>query len=196
MNETIDNVNFVQKPLKSSDWALFRLFNEYLLGLTIKSVCDAIPEYFTYNDSASAQKNHCSAFYEAVENINLSVEVDKIIIRKGELWKLANQEEYQVYQEDNYSRAMTYLKRYSASVKKARQDRQGKIISNQGVIIDEKSKAKPFHEAFNEPKKVDLTKSKCYQCAFGSLGGLGCSSPKGACIKDNYENFKEKENGN
>ena len=188
--ELIGDTHFVQKPLKSSDWALFRLLNEYLQGLTIEQVCNALNQYFSYNDSVSAQKNHCPAFYESIENINLSVEVDKLIIRKGDIWKLADQKEYQDYQEDNYSRAMTYLKRYWSSIKKERQDGQGKIISNQGVVIDDKSKAKPFHEAFNVKKEIDVSESKCAKCIYGTMNGLSCHCPKGMCQKD-YENFKE-----
>lgn len=140
--------NINEEKLTSREWELYDLLKEHADGLTLKEICDLLPQHFTYQETAI---NPCRELYRAIEFINLSLEIDKIIVKaKGGKFKFATKEESEDFIDDMKNKAMTYLMRRSIAITKIRQDGQGKILSNKGLPIDGKSKAKPFHEAFIE----------------------------------------------
>lgn len=157
-------------------WALYRLLEQHLNGLTLKQICemcviDGKPQY-TYNESAKCQSNHCALFYADRNYINLNQRFDKIILRDGDKWMFATEEQAREFYDECLDRAMFYHSIQSAVGRKIKLDGCGKLFSNDMQPIDENSKAKRFHETLitedekKEEKKVEERKVK-YTNIFG-----------------------------
>lgn len=97
--------------------------------------------------------DHCATIWSDLNRINMSAEIDKIIITDGNFnYKIAESyEEVKEFAERLYwDKAMAKLSRYGTMMKKAKADGQGKLISNQDKPIDAKSRARRQVEAFVE----------------------------------------------
>lgn len=92
----------------------------------------------------------CGGVWQDVTKINASTEVEKIIIIDNFTYRLATEEEAQEYYAEMRDKALRALVRANAIKRKIKADGQGKLISYQGVAIDEDSKARPFVESFVE----------------------------------------------
>lgn len=127
-------MNNVELTIKENE--LYKLIGEHQNGLTLKEICDLLPQHFIYDTQAV---NPCRTLYRSIEIINLSLEVDKSIVKnKNGRFKFAAREETEKFIDDMLNKAMTYLKRRSIAIKKAKQNGQLDILH-----------AKPkYHEAF------------------------------------------------
>lgn len=127
-------MNNVELTIKENE--LYKLIGEHQNGLTLKEICDLLPQHFVYDTQAV---NPCRTLYRSIEIINLSLEVDKSIVKnKNGRFKFATREETEKFIDDMLNKAMTYLKRRSIAIKKAKQNGQLDILH-----------AKPkYHEAF------------------------------------------------
>lgn len=104
-------------------------------------------EHYTINNNEFAH-DLCSTINFDRLAINNSLEVDKIILIKDNMLKIATEDEAIELEQKLHSQAMKLLKRKSMLEAKRLRNNQGKVLSNQLKPIDESSKAKEFHETF------------------------------------------------
>ena len=149
MENNIDLYN--AEPLLSCDWYLFRLIKERG-GLTFAEVCRSLPQFFVWTDTIECHGNHCQALYESIKRINKSNEIDKLIYldRNTKIISFATKEQCEHMAKHYHDLAMPYLELESKIKKKMVLDGQGKILSNQGKLIDEKSQAKKHIETYSK----------------------------------------------
>lgn len=88
------------------------------------------------------------AFHTMKEEINNSMEVDKIIIIKGYRYRIGTEEEVSQYHERLYQRGIDYLGRAAIISQKMRQHNQGKTVNNQNNPMNKNNEE--FHNAYLE----------------------------------------------
>lgn len=146
--------------LTSKHWRLFDLLTKAseqgTPQLTQKDICDALPDHFTY-DSRENVHDHCNALWEIVNDINHSLEVDKIIVVDKLTYRFGTKEECQEYADKLLTHGLKKLKRAWAVKYKIKMDGQGKLLSNQDNPIDDESKAKLSFEAFIQKHINEIT---------------------------------------
>lgn len=139
-----------ESKLSPRQWALYRLIkNNSLLGLETsqKEICEQI-EGYTYNDNEKAH-DHCPVIWADINAINLSSEIEKIIIYKNFSAHIAHsQEELDEFIDMKWDELAPRLFRYWFLKKKANRDGQGKLLSTKLNPIDEKSAAREFVESY------------------------------------------------
>lgn len=130
--------------MKTREWNLFNLLmKEPNKWFTKNEIVDDIYDY-----PESDRTNYSHEILNDSKKINASYEVDKIIICKNSQFKIATNEEAINYQRHFMNVGKKAFINYWAIDKKIKQDKQGKLISNQNKTIDEDSKAKLFYETF------------------------------------------------
>lgn len=135
------------KKLTSRQWELYNLLKtDPNKWWTQKEIVDAIPSY----KYIERNNDKCSSIREDKIAINASLEVDKIIVMKNYCFKIGNEKEYH----EERKKHIVRLKNQKSEIEnidfKYKHHNQGKLLSNQGVVIDEKSKARHFFETFIE----------------------------------------------
>lgn len=138
--------------LTPKEWALYRILKENTANnkpLSIKEICDLLPDYFKLGKSNGGDKNtNCSAIYKAIDTINNSTEVEKIIIVDNNRIYLGNEQQTKEYASKLKVRALKQFKKYWNVVNKSQVDGQGKLVSCQNNVIDKASRARDFVESF------------------------------------------------
>ena len=141
-----------QTKLTSRQWALWRLIEHNSLvekrKTTQREIYEKVKGY-KWNDDPTAH-DHCSAIWSDVKDNNESLEHDKIIISKNFEYWIGSERETDEFIKSLWKALSPRLQRYWRFVDKLKRDKQGKLISNQGNEIGEKSLAERFHECFNE----------------------------------------------
>ena len=140
-----------EKKLTPRQWELYRLIYRNSIELhrktTQREICDLIPEY-QWSESENTS-DHCSTIWNDVCANNLSLEHDKLIItEKYEYW-IGSEKETTEFIEGLWKKLSPRLIRYWFYLKKTKHDGQGKLLSNQGEVIDTNSVAREFIESFN-----------------------------------------------
>lgn len=116
--------------------------------ISIKEICDLLPDDYTFSDSEASHNNQCAIMYKDVEAINLSSEVEKQIVIIDHQLLLADKEHIEERDGKLMAHIYNMMDRLSASRSKQRADGQGKMISDQNVAIDEKSQARDYVESY------------------------------------------------
>lgn len=139
---------FQQKKLTPEEWECYRIIRENsLLGkkTTQKELCNRLG--LKYNDDIKAH-DPCPKIWTMISHINLSFEVEKIIItHEFEYW-LGGELETQVFMDKLWQDIMPRLTRYWTFLKKLKRNGQGKLLSAQLQPIDEDSQARSFVESY------------------------------------------------
>ncbi|MCK9576971.1 MAG: hypothetical protein M0R51_13800 [Clostridia bacterium] len=137
------------KSMTPRQWKLYRLIRDNTLNnnppLTQKEICDAFPYDFIYNERPN---DKCPMIWQDVDFINSRYEVEKIIVVDRFTYRLGTKTECEDYANKLLVGAVKKFRRYWAVNKKMEMDGQGKLVSAQDKIIDEKSQARAFTEAF------------------------------------------------
>jgi len=126
---------------------------------TVKDICDAFPNIYHLNAKQSNFSN-CPKLYEDIDTINDSGEVEKIIVKDNNNFHLATEEEAHAYEQKLKIRALKLFKKYWAVHYKIASNGQGKLIGCGGDVIDDKSKARAFTEAFIDEALQDENDSQ------------------------------------
>lgn len=138
--------------LTPRQWELWRLIEHNSLvehrKTTQKEICEKIDGYEWSNEPYV--HDHCSKIWRDIKANNESLEHDKVIISKNFEYWMGSQRETEEFLNTLWKSLVPRLKRYWRYLYKAKLDGQGKLISNQGNVIDEDSYAKRFHEAYND----------------------------------------------
>ena len=147
----------MMKKMKPIDWFVYRLLEERTLGnkesVTQREIYEACKEAgydVAWNESQNFHNDHCRWLHDVVDRINYSTEVDKMVGHHCWKYRLLDEKESAALVLVFNSRERKARERKIAILEKMRRNGQGKLLSNQGNPIDEESKAKEFHEAFNE----------------------------------------------
>ncbi len=136
--------------LLTRQWKLYNLLKERTelnIKTTVADICDLLPGEYILNKKQSNFSN-CPQLYADIDIINNSSEVSHIIIKNNNSFKLGTKEEVKKYMEKCKIRALRQFRKYWDIERKVELNGQGKLLSNQGNPIDEKSKAKAFFETF------------------------------------------------
>ena len=111
-----------------------------------KEIVDNV-EGYTYHERAN---DRCPAIRDDKIAINESLETDKLVVMKNYMFKLATREEYLEERAKHIRKLKNQVKQIQDLDYKADRNNFGKLLSNRGDIIDEKSKAKRFFDSFVE----------------------------------------------
>lgn len=131
--------------MTTRQWKLYNLLkSEPDKWFSQKEIADSIDGY-EYKERAN---DRCSAIREDKNEINASLEVDKIIVMKNYKFKIGTKEEYLEERRKHVRRLKQQVKIIQDFDFKVNRDGHGKLISNKGEVIDEKSKARRFFETF------------------------------------------------
>ena len=144
------NHNQPNQPLTPSQWKLYRYLRDrslFNLDTCVAEICEFMPDVYTLNGKESNFSN-CPTLYKDIDIINASTEVEKIIIKDNNNFKLATKEEARRYADKMKERAIKVFKKYWDVERKIANDGQGKLVSCQNEAIDETSQARHFVETF------------------------------------------------
>ena len=137
--------------LTTHQWRLYdfiKLHTELGVSeLKVKDIVDAFPNEY-YLKERDGNYSNCPQLYKDIDTLNASYEIDKIIIKNNNNFKVANEEEAKAYYNKNMTRAINYFMKAHQVRWKMNKDNQGKLLSNQLRPIDDESKAREFIEAF------------------------------------------------
>lgn len=159
MEETAEN--FIAEPLTPIHWELYRLIEGRTLDTEEKVSQREIYEHLkakgydvSWKDSQNQHNDHCRWLWNLIHEINVSMEVDHIIVHDQDYnYCLGSESETLALWWHYYQRSETAKERHVAILAKISQNGQYKLFSNQGKPIDEKSLVKLYHETFNSKGK-------------------------------------------
>lgn len=129
--------------LTSRAWKLYNL----LMGNPFhwwsqKEICDAIDDYH-YSDDP---RNHCTDIGTDRILINESPRVDKIIVTKKHMFKIATFEEYKAERNYHIRKLKSQVAQIKAMDSKFEQNGQGKLLNN--ILNELTDDNEQFHETF------------------------------------------------
>lgn len=128
-------------------WSLFRLLNSQPdKWFTQKEICEQVKGY-EFNDRPN---DKCPSIRTDKLAINASEEVDKIIVMNNYCFKIGTEAEYRLERRKHVLRLKNQKKEIENMDFKYSKDKQGRLLTSGGEIIDEKSKARKFFETFTE----------------------------------------------
>ena len=131
--------------MTTRQWKLYNLLKtEPDKWFSQKEIADAV-EGYEYKERAN---DRCPTIRDDKNEINASLEVDKIIVMKNYKFKIGTKEEYLEERKKHVRRLKQQVKIIQDFDFKVNRDGHGKLISNKGEVIDEKSKARRFFETF------------------------------------------------
>lgn len=140
---------YKQKKLTSEEWELYRIIreNSEFRGkkTTQKELCEKLG--LKYNSDPKAH-DPCPKIWTMISHINLSFEIEKIIITHEFTYWLGGELETQVFLDKLWQDIEPRLVRYWTYMRKIKRNGQGKLLSFQLKPIDEDSNAREFVEAF------------------------------------------------
>lgn len=147
--------NTIKKHSKLTpiDWELYNFIKQYTLEhphqyVTHEQICEALPHIFKMNHTA-VNKKCCSNIQAHILKINESPEIEKIIIYKGQAYKLAESEEEAInFIDVKFQERMNRLSHRMALLKdKVKRDGQGKLMSTRCVPMED-SQGRPYVETY------------------------------------------------
>lgn len=145
-----------QKKLTSRKWALYNLIKHNSLvehrKTTQKEICNALKDYGYEWDDDELSHDHCVTIWNDIKDINLSHEVDKIIISKNFKYWIGDKKETNAFIDRLWSDLEPRLIRYWAYLKKVSRDGQGQLLDRKLNPIDENSKARTFIESYGQER--------------------------------------------
>lgn len=131
-------------------WRLYdsiKLATSFGKSLNVEEIANMFPNQYEFRKQKGNYSN-CPQLYKDIDIINASHEVEKIIIKKNNNFRLATVEEAIEYHNKLVKRLKHYRDNALAVKFKISQDGQGKLLSAQLHPIDEDSKAREFKESF------------------------------------------------
>lgn len=147
----MENQNLThEEKLSPALWDLYNFIKHRTLSkekTTVKDICDFMPNVYKLNAKESNFSN-CPNLYKDIDILNASYEIEKIIVKDNNNFRLATKEEAEIYEQKLKIRALKLLKKYWIVNNKIAVDGNGKLISCQGQPIVDKSKAREFIESF------------------------------------------------
>lgn len=131
--------------MTTRQWKLYNLLkSEPDKWFSQKEIADAVEGY----EYKERENDRCPTIRDDKNEINASLEVDKIIVMKNYKFKIGTKEEYLEERRKHVRRLKQQVKIIQDFDFKVNRDGHGKLISNKGEVIDEKSKARRFFETF------------------------------------------------
>lgn len=136
------------KRLTSRQWMLYSFIKE----MTEKggcSVCDIALAIPTYKVKVTESNfTNCPEIYKDIDEINASYEIEKIIVKDNNNFRLGTEDDVVKYAARILSRALKQLDKYHTVSRKMSHEGQQKLISLHGDLIDDESKARKYVEAY------------------------------------------------
>ena len=140
---------YKQKLLTPEEWSLYRLikYNSEVLKrkTTQREIANALG--LKYNEDIKCH-DACPSVWTMITYLNLSGEIEKIIITHEFTYWIGNAEETKVFLDKLWQDIEPRLFRYWTYLRKIKKNGQGKLISAQLKPIDEDSQAREFVESF------------------------------------------------
>lgn len=138
-----------ESKLNTRQWELYNLIKQYSLHgakISQREITQLIDGY-EWNPNENCH-DHCPAIWNDIKDINLSFEIDKVIISKNFEYWIGNEEETKEFIDSLWEALAPRLYRYWNYKKKVSHNGQGKLLSNQLNPIDDESKARNYIESF------------------------------------------------
>lgn len=152
----------MKKPkLTPLHWLVYR----YLLNNTqdeyttlsqreIYEYCKEQGQSVTWNENQNQHNDHCRWLTKIVDDINFSLETDKLIYQHGYRYRIANEEEAEFMVMKYEQRIVLASERKWVLKKKMRRDGQGKTVTNRAETM-EGSRAEEFHSTYRHEETDD-----------------------------------------
>ena len=150
-------MNKTQKKSKltSLEWFIYNLLEERTYGnnksLSQREIYDECRRAnfdVKWSETQNQHNDHCRWLNKAIDHINKSLEVDKIVHHHAYRYYVCTFEQAEMLIEFYEKKIVFAAARKKYIKRKLKRHNQGKLLSNQGNPIDEHSKAKPFHETY------------------------------------------------
>ena len=151
MKVRFNDMQITQK-LTPHQWRLYdsiKLATSFGKSLNVEEIANMFPDEYEFRKQKGNYSN-CPKLYKDIDILNASHEIEKIIIKKNNNFRLATNEEAIEYHNKLVKRLIHYRNNALAVRYKISQDKQGKLLSAQLKPIDENSKAREFKESFVE----------------------------------------------
>lgn len=110
-----------------------------------------LPEHYKWNDDIKIH-DHCVMIWSDIKNLNLSYEIEKIVISDNYEYWLGDQQETTDFINGLWKDLFPRLSRYWAYKRKVSRNGQGKLLSNQLEVIDDESQAREFIESYGKER--------------------------------------------
>ena len=104
----------------------------------VSYICSKMPEYYYLNDKESNFSN-CPTLYDDIDYINASSQVEKIIIKDNNNFKVATKEEAVKYAKKIQIEGLKFLKKYWRVIRKMKADGSYQLFDENGNPIIEDS---------------------------------------------------------
>lgn len=141
-------------------WDLYRLIAAHP-GITVKEICQAMPEYYKVNESDHNFSN-CPELYKDIDYIMSSARVEKIIIKDNGAFRLGTEDECIEYCNKLFIKGKRIMAKYGAIKRRISRDGQGKVVGTELDLIDDESKAQAFIETFVQRPANEVTGISVY----------------------------------
>lgn len=142
------------KKLTPLEWHIYNLLADKTYGTTtrltqreIYDSCLMAGFDVSWNESQNQHHDHCRWLSTAIERINQSMEVDKLISHHAYRYRLCTEKEAETLLQFYKKKIVAAKTRYKRILKKMKRHNQGKTTTNAGTTF--KKDTKPFHEVFN-----------------------------------------------
>ena len=130
-------------PKLNDLYQLIKDRTEKKLRTEVKDIADALPEYYSVKLLKSNYSN-CPTLYKDIDKINSCPNIEKIIIKDNNNFKLATRKEAIEYADRLSMRALRCFKKYYIVNNKIRNDGQGKLDIEENISDPNN----PFVESF------------------------------------------------
>jgi len=147
------------QPMKKNkltplEWHIYRFIEARTYGtgerLTQREIYESCKEAgydVSWNETQNQHHDHCRWLSTAIERINQSMEVDKLISHRAYRYRLCNESEAEALLSFYEKKIVASKVRYKRLLKKMKRNNQGKTTTNAGTTL--KKDTKPFHEVYN-----------------------------------------------
>lgn len=144
------------KNLNSRQWKTYELIKKNSLEGKITTQIDIINNYpiSLYEDGYKLNVSNntsdlCPEIWRDIEEINFSPRIEKIVIVNKFTYKITeSKEESEEYAKKFLINGLRKLKRHWNIINKIKLDGQVKLLSNEGNVIDDNSKARTYFETY------------------------------------------------
>lgn len=144
------------KKITPRQWALYRIIKRNSLvekrKTTQKEICDILWFYGYVYDAETNSHDRCPAIWTDIKDINISYDLDKVIITKNFEYWIGDESETKAFLDTLWRQLYPRLQRYHLYSRKLKRDGQGKLLSNRLIPIDNESKAREYIESYGTEK--------------------------------------------
>ena len=133
------------------------LSTNFGIELNVETIARAFPHVYNFK-SQKGNYSNCPLLYQHIDELNASNEIDKIIIKDNNKFKLGTEQEAIDYYNKMIGKAMRLLVKASVVKRKISKNGQAKLIDNDFNYNDPLSFTESFITTTNKSKEIERSK--------------------------------------